>query len=349
MKNTYLNKIRGCIVGGAAGDVLGYPVEPFHENQIRQIYGKDGIIAHQCPIGHNRAIVSDDTQMTMFTATGLIEAYKNPSPGKTVVGHVYDHYRDWLHTQDPTETGSGKSWLRNVPELNARRGPGYTCLKALKSGRCGTREEPLNPSKGCGGVMRVAPVALCIGRDEKFLSLEELEELDLTGADTAAITHGHPLGYIPAAALVHVINRIVYGNCTLGDSLHDIVAECRMAMETLFKGEGYLPDFLEILDKAVELSGNAVSDSKNIRELGGGWTGEEAFAIAIYCTLRYHNDFSKAIIAAVNHSGDSDSTGAITGNIVGAAVGYEGIDGKWKQHLEFGALLVGLASELLIS
>lgn len=73
---------------------------------------------------------------------------------------------------------------------------------------------------------------------------------------------------------------------------------------------------------------------------------EEAFAVALYCSLRYQDDFSKAIIAAVNHDGDSDSTGAITGNIVGAAVGYRRIDNKWKEKLEFHQLLLTLADDL---
>ena len=54
---------------------------------------------------------------------------------------------------------------------------------------------------------------------------------------------------------------------------------------------------------------------------------EETLAIAIYCSLKYQNDFSKGIIAAVNHSGDSDSTGAVTGNILGALLGFDAIEG----------------------
>lgn len=171
-------------------------------------------------------------------------------------------------------------------------------------------------------------------------------KLDRDGAAVAALTHGHPLGYIPAAALVHIINRIVYGHCTLGDDPYDIVAECRMVMEEMYEGEPYLPRFLKKLDAAVAFSKNALSDSENIGNLGEGWVAEEAFAIALYCSLRYQDDFSKAIIAAVNHDGDSDSTGAITGNIVGAAVGYQRIDSKWKEKLEFHRLLLTLADDL---
>ena len=83
-----------------------------------------------------------------------------------------------------------------------------------------------------------------------------------------------------------------------------------------------------MIDLAIELSENDADDLENINRLGKGWVAEETLAIAIYCSLKYQNDFSKGIIAAVNHSGDSDSTGAATGNILGAALGYDKIEDK---------------------
>lgn len=68
-------------------------------------------------------------------------------------------------------------------------------------------------------------------------------------------------------------------------------------------------------------------------------------AIAIYCSLRYKDDFSSGIIAAVNHDGDSDSTGAITGNILGALVGYDAIEEKWKQNLELADIILEMADD----
>lgn len=335
--------VRGCMVGGGAGDALGYPVEFQSEKEILHIFGEDGITSYQCSEKDNVAVVSDDTQMTMFTATGILYGYARGHMRGImgeISGYVYEHYMDWLHTQDQKAAGAGVSWLREIPGLYARRAPGSTCLKALAQG------SPVSHSKGCGGIMRVAPVALYVDRYGQRISLEELTKLDRDGAAVAAITHGHPLGYIPAAALVHIINRIVYGHCTMGDSLYDIVAECRMAMEQIYEGEAFLPQFLKKLDAAVELSRNTDPDTENIRKLGEGWVAEEAFAIALYCSLRYADDFSKAIIAAVNHDGDSDSTGAITGNIVGAIVGYDRIDDKWKRQLEFHGLLAELADDI---
>jgi len=71
-------------------------------------------------------------------------------------------------------------------------------------------------------------------------------------------------------------------------------------------------------------------------------------AIAVYCALKYEDDFEKAVRMAVNHSGDSDSTGAICGNILGAYHGLEGIPEKWIKNVELADLLSELADRLLV-
>ncbi len=72
-------------------------------------------------------------------------------------------------------------------------------------------------------------------------------------------------------------------------------------------------------------------------------------SIAIYCALRYEDDFSKGILAAVNHNGDSDSTGAVNGNILGAWVGYKAIDGEWKKDLELKDVILEMADDLCLA
>ena len=62
-----LNKIKGSLIGGAVGDALGYAVEFMNENGIFSRYGKTGITRYAN--GFER--ISDDTQMTLFTAEGL--------------------------------------------------------------------------------------------------------------------------------------------------------------------------------------------------------------------------------------------------------------------------------------
>lgn len=341
--NKNLDKFRGCLIGGAAGDALGYAVEFLSENYIFSKFGKTGITEYQ--LHNGKAWISDDTQMTMFTANGLLfgttRGHMRGIMG-AYPGYVAVAYREWYKTQmesyDHCNRKFSSCWLLNVPELFAARAPGNTCLAAIDDGCCGSIENPVNNSKGCGGVMRVAPIGLYFG-DSRLTSLA----IDRMGADVAALTHGHEMGYIPAAMLVHIV-RLVSHNDEI--TLKEAVLDSMTAMKTLFPEAKTLPGFLKLIDKAVALSESETPDLDAIHQLGEGWVGDEALAIAIYCALKYSSDFDKALIAAVNHNGDSDSTGAIAGNILGAYLGLSGIPKKYIDNLELVDVLTELADDL---
>nr|MCR5024315.1 ADP-ribosylglycohydrolase family protein [Lachnospiraceae bacterium] len=234
------------------------------------------------------------------------------------------------------------SWLLDVPALYQRRAPGNTCLSALSAQRSGKTyggenlTHPANESKGCGGIMRVAPIAL--------MNHMGIEYIDREAAEIAAITHGHSLGYMPAAVLAHIIHRIVFPESPM--SLKEIILEARKTAKKLFHGDKHLKTLCRIIDLAVSLSENKETDIDNIYRLGEGWVAEETLGISIYCALRHQNDFSAGIIAAVNHKGDSDSTGAVTGNILGALLGYGAIEEKWKRDLELSNVILEVADDL---
>ncbi|MCR4876955.1 MAG: ADP-ribosylglycohydrolase family protein, partial [Clostridiales bacterium] len=197
-----------------------------------------------------------------------------------------------------------------------------------------------NNSKGCGGIMRVAPIA-CTS------FFRDIRELDLEGAQLAAITHGHSLGYMPAAVLVHVINRIVFPPEGKTMSLKEIVLEARDTADEIFEGDPHLQELTDLIDRAVTLSeDDSLSDLICIHRLGEGWVAEETLAISLYCALKYQDSFSAGVIASVNHRGDSDSTGAVTGNILGALLGYEAIEDQWKQDLELSDVILEIADDL---
>ena len=124
------------------------------------------------------------------------------------------------------------------------------------------------------------------------------------------------------------------------------MTEAKETAEKLFQGDKHLKELTDMIDLAVELSENNEPDLANIHRIGEGWVAEETLGIAIYCALRYQNDFSAGIIAAVNHKGDSDSTGAVTGNILGAQLGYNAIDEKWKKNLELHDVILEMADDL---
>ena len=330
-----LDRFQGCLLGGAAGDALGYPVEFDSYESICDKFGPAGIRAYDVHPWAGVALFSDDTQMTLFSAEGLLHAGPKASDDEATHA-VYQAYLDWLHPQDSSFDGNpGIASLLAEQQLYARRAPGGTCLSALYSGDMGLMEHPLNDSKGCGGVMRVAPMGLFYADPQRAAHV---------AAMAAAITHGHPMGYVPAAGLAYIVNQCAYG-CP--QSLADVVEDCATQLDAWFSSKRwYAQDMASQLRHAAELSQNDASDHDNIVRLGEGWVGDEALAIAVYACLRHPDSFDEALIAAVNHGGDADSTGAIAGNIMGARLGIGAMAEKWTERLELRDLIVDVADRL---
>jgi len=342
------DKVRGSLIGGAIGDALGYPVEFCNYGDIQNRYGRQGITRYDLePYWLDKsehtgmAIVSDDTQMTMFTACGLLNAQQNNEP---LLNSIKEAYLEWLTTQDSDyilETAP-KCWITCIPEMNVRRAPGNTCLTSLKG--IAKKRTPINNSKGCGGVMRIAPIPLFAAVNNRM----GIVDADQLAGDAAQLTHHHPLGYIPAALMAHIIYRLVQDEMPSCSKFETYIHEGMEQIKGLYTvSKTSLRAMENLVGMAMELSKNDQPDYVNIMEyLGGGWVAEETLAIAIYCTHRYFNDFEKAVIASVNHGGDSDSTGAVTGNIIGTIIGYDGIPQFYKTDLEHHDIILRLSDEL---
>ena len=207
--NKQKDRIRGSLIGGAAGDALGYPVEFIYSyGKIQARYGNRGITRldteqwwKEEEEQSGKALISDDTQMTLFTACGILNAKEN---GSAPLPSICEAYIEWYYTQKGVKSKRHQEcWIRNIPELNQRRAPGNTCLSAIAEIISGM--DPHNNSKGCGGVMRIAPIAL-YGASQNRIT--DIEALDRMAADAARLTHLHPLGYIPAALVSHIIYRL---------------------------------------------------------------------------------------------------------------------------------------------
>ena len=369
--------VRGSLIGGAIGDALGYAVEFNSYQRIISKYGPQGIKEYDLKNGV--AEISDDTQMTLFTANGLLMGVTRGfmrGVGCQPQFFVEYAYQDWYYTQTDTfENRIGKkdkerilrsSWLSAIPELYERRAPGNTCMQAIRE--MIAKETPRNDSKGCGGVMRVAPCGLfcaCHGIPGT------IEEIDVAGGEIARLTHKHPLGWMPAMILTHILYRIVNDHIfepsdtvTMRRRFASVIEESLDALpkikvlkevseltwnRTSTLGEAFpnaVDQLCDLMKHALVLADNDLSDIENIRKLGEGWVGEEALAIAVYSVARHIDSFTDTIIAAVNHDGDSDSTGSIAGNIIGSIVGYERIPSKFKEHLELHDVILGIADDL---
>ena len=358
------DSIRGCLMAGAAGDALGYEVEFMSRRSILSRFGENGITKFALD-SNGKALISDDTQMTLFTANGLLMGLTRGymrGIGAPLETYVDGAYLDWYYTQ----TGKKKellindwhyTWLRDLPEMAQLRAPGNTCMDACE--RLFRGEKVVNNSKGCGGVMRVAPMALLdagyASRNKNGYSIEELAE---AGGEIAEVTHKHPLGFLPASLLTVLLYKIVpMSPKQVCEEIDGIVADTVNILDRIYKGK-YDADkryLKELTMKAVQLAHTDIADADAIRQLGEGWVAEETWAIALYCAIRHIDSVEDAIIASVNHDGDSDSTGSVCGNIMGAIYGYEHIkernifcpEGKkLEDTLELSEIILALADDL---
>ncbi len=334
---TIRDRIRGSLIGGAVGDALGYQIEFATKIKSRQI----------TKFKNNIGTISDDTQMTLFTACALLwRETRWAERGIAMLSPeaIYLGYLDWLSTQQRVPEHQSISWITNIPELNVLRDPGMTCIEALSSGRYGTFGEPINNSKGCGGIMRIAPIGLYIATEDRAGEFS---------AKACALTHGHPLAVLSAYTLGLIIYYVRCGK-EIKKAVKTAISKMNEWQPNAYKDSKRLrinwekekAELTSLLNKALSLVNNKSEDLDAISQLGGGWVAEEALAIAIYCSLKYKDDFSNAIIAAVNHDGDSDSTGAITGNIIGAKLGYKKIPNYYKDNIELKKVILELADDL---
>ena len=295
----------GSLLGGAVGDALGAPIEFSSIDVIRRLYGPSGVV--DLP----QLEITDDTQMTLFTLEGLLLARAR---GVDLVPAVHAAYLRWLHTQGgPVVADDG--WLMADQRLHSRRAPGHTCITALK-------HNEKNNSKGCGGVMRAAPVAVW-SRDPR--------EVFGLAAETARLTHHHPSGYLSAGVLAVIVQALLGGS--------DLLSAVAVARAELVRWDGH-EEQTSLLDKAISLGPLTPEEIES--SLGGGWVGEEALAIGLHAAL-VAPDFATALRLAVNHSGDSDSTGSICGNILGARDGVAVIPASWLSVLELRDVIERLA------
>jgi ADP-ribosylglycohydrolase len=340
----FASKVRGCLLGGALGDALGYPVEFSFLEKIRADYGAAGLVDFSQLAGP--AQFSDDTQLTLYTVDGLVEAleWANDGVAADETACLWLAYLRWFATQGEATPSSAPRpqprWLDAQPVMHHRRAPGEACLSGLATGEMGTRFRPVNlGSRDCGTVMRSAPFGLV-----PFVSADSLYKL---AVDAAALTHGHPSAHHSAAVFGNLIHRLMNDGGSLTDAAGAALERARQAEAA------ELTDRLETAVGLADPARGPLPAADVTAALGQGWVAEEALAIAVYAVLATagsrspQEHFRAAVAAAVNHDGDSDSTASIAGNILGAYYGTEALPAAWLAALEGRDVVDAMADALL--
>ena len=313
-------QVRAMLRGGALGDAMGAEIEFWKLPQIRARFphGIDRLLSHQGLTG----AVTDDTQMTLFTAEGLINAMvrgvvRGVCHPPSIVHHALLR---WYATQgERSNVDAGDFGLVTDPRLHVRRAPGLTCLSALGDAQS-SGEKARNDSKGCGTIMRVASCAFWPHDDWRDLA-----------AETSALTHGHRTGAEAAACFAEILHSVADG-----------MPVERASTEALAHTSG---ETAKALRAALVAPRDGTAET--VETLGGGWVAEEALAIAVYAAL-CARDLDHGLQIALIHSGDSDSTGAIAGNLLGLIFLDQVMTHPLQEQVECADLIDHLARDLAV-
>ncbi|MEW1908536.1 ADP-ribosylglycohydrolase family protein [Kitasatospora sp. NPDC085895] len=333
----FRSRVRGCLLGGAVGDALGAGIEFDSLEKIRSAHGPLGVTGY-VPAYGRRGAVTDDTQMSLFTLDGLIRAHIGRDAGTWhPPTDVHKAYRRWYATQQdwgPDERRGDLGWLGRQEWLYAQRAPGQACLTGLSgpdTDQLGTVEAPRNPhSKGCGTVMRAAPFGLLTAWDPGLVFQLAVE--------CSVLTHGHPTGYLAAGAFAVIVHTVARGG-TPEEGVH-------LALALLSERPAH-EETTAALRAALDAVRAGEPTAERVEALGEGWVAEEALAIGVYCAL-VAEDVRSGLLLAVNHSGDSDSTGSICGNLLGALHGETALPADLVAELEGRGTILEMADDFAL-
>ncbi len=284
----------GCLLGTMVGDAFGLPCEGMpRQRQIKLFPNLDGY--------HfllHRGMVSDDTEHSWMSAQALIV-----SGGDSVL--FQRHLARSL-----------QFWLLGLPA-----GIGYATLRAILKLWLGVKPDRSGVfSAGNGPAMRSAILGVCYPND--------LAKLRALVQATTRITHTDPKAEWGAFAIA-----LAAGMASLGSDVEP-VAYLQTVRDALPSEAGEL---IGLLSKAVASAdaGETTSDFANSFGLNQGITGYtyHTVPVVIQTWLRHQTDFRAGVQEIVRCGGDTDTTAAILGGLIGARIGKQGIPSKWLTQL----------------
>ncbi len=337
------SRVLGAFLGGAVGDALGGPLEFHTRKEIVAEFGAEGV-RDFVPLHGTLGAITDDTQLTLFTAEALLRV--------RVQGHNYQRsyppliirnaYRRWLLTQrhigpPPEHLDTARGWLLDVPELWVERSPDRTVLTALKRAALGTPEDRINNSRSSMCLVRATPAGM-LTNDSPFR----------LGAEVAAITHGHPTSYVAAGVLAEIVFNLM-GGVSIRDAITAATARAQPVL-----GQREVCEWVWFaVKRADEVRYAGVTPSwYDVERIGSGRSVHEALALGIFCAMCYPEPttdaFEAALGLAVNHSGDSDTVAALTGQLLGLMHGHEIIPARWLEQLELRDVITRMAEDVAI-
>lgn len=331
-----LSACRGCLLGMAAGDAMGYTVDSKNWQEICEDYGPNGLLGYD--LANGTAEVSSYTQFAAYVTNGLLLAL-NRSRADSYPRFISLSMKEWARKQNlPRDPEKTWCWVSKIPQLRRRHCLDSRMLDALRFDTLGTPDNPTNRNVNPGSLAAAAMAGLAY--DEKRM---EPTFVGTLGARIVAMTHGGPEAFLSGAVLAYCIAGIVH------EPSHPLMGHFEQAIDAMQAqfsqqfpaAEQLAKQLRKALDLAdPEADGQAVMESLECDSAG------QCLAGAMFATLSCGGDFDTAMILSVNHSGRSAAVGALTGALLGAKLGAESIPEFYMESLDVVAVLETLAQDI---
>lgn len=336
MANTY-GPHRGCLLGLAVGDALGYTVDSKSWEEIQEAYGPNGLLGYDLQ-AQDYAPVTSYTQIAAFLCNGLLLCL---SRGKSdFLPYCKVALREWTRSQhfyrDPE---TSHCWLAKLPQFRRRHCRDARMLDNLRLESFGSVDRPKNSNRGPGAI--TAGIAVGMFYHPRRITAEAVGKL---AADLIALTHGNPEAFLSGAVLAYVITGILHDpHHLLEDQFLQAIDAMHYQFHTRFSQSETLARQLK--DAIFLAKSGTVSSQEGMEQLFCA-DASSCLAGAMFACLQSPDDFDNAIITAVNHSGMSAAVGAITGAILGAKLGEEALPDFYLESLECTDALKVLAEDM---
>lgn len=327
---------RGCLLGFAVGDAMGYAVNDKTWDEIAESYGPGGLLGYD--LCNDGAQITSYTQIAVYMENAMLAAL---SRGKkdACVQYGAAALKEWANRQHfPRDPAPSAFWVARMPQLRRRYCKDTRLLAVLHGNTLGTTSAPTNASD--------APGALSYGLAAGMYYAPERmgpEQIGTLAAELAAMTHGGAKAFLSAAVLAYTVAGILQAPEV---PLRQQFTQAVDVVRALF-GERFPMDAVaEPIQLALALAQTPGDDPRADMERLKCEDAPSCLAGAFYASLVYPESFDDALVCAINHSGISCATGAVTGAILGASMGAEALPDFYLESLDCADALSELAGDM---
>lgn len=328
---------RGCLLGLAVGDAMGYTIDEMTWDEIQGTYGPNGLLGYDLQ-AQDYAQITSFTQYTAFLCNGLMLSVTRGKADRLRFGRLA--LQEWIRSQryfrDPEETWC---WVAKLPQFRRKDCRDARMQDSLRPESYGTMEAPRNRNAGPGAI--TAAVASGVFYNPQRMTPEQVGML---AAELIALTHGDPEAFLSGVVLAYTIAGILQEpELPLEMQFQQAIA----VMDGQFRNRFSQTEALarQLRDAILFAKSGTVTAQEGMEQLNCT-DAASCLAGAIFACLAGGEDFDNAIIIAVNHSGMSAAVGAVTGAILGAKLQVDALPEFYLESLDCRRELEILADDM---